>query len=226
MIRLLVNLLFPKYCISCSREGTHLCEDCLSLISVAQTPSFLFSDSPLSGLFCATSWQDGLIKKTIHMFKYPPFLRDLAFPLASLMIAHFSLIDKPSFARSAVTQNAGSQPPYLIVPVPLSKRRLKWRGFNHSEAFAKELSRFLGIPVCNDVLVKIKHTPPQAELPQEERRENMRGVFEVKGRERVRNRKILLVDDVFTTGSTMEEAAKVLRQAQAKQVFGIVVARG
>ena len=82
------------------------------------------------------------------------------------------------------------------------------------------------IPLCSDILVKTEHTTPQIELREEERKINIVGVFAVQKPELVIHKKILLVDDVYTTGSTMEEAAKVLKEAGAKQIFGVVVARG
>ena len=95
MFRFFVDILFPKTCISCSREGEHLCQDCLAFISIASAPSPLPSHSPLSGLFCAASYQEPLIRKAIQYLKYRPYLKDLATPLASLIIAHLSFIDKP-----------------------------------------------------------------------------------------------------------------------------------
>jgi len=108
----------------------------------------------------------------------------------------------------------------------LEKRKLKQRGFNQAEEIAKELSSFLKIPLVSDCLTKIKETLPQVELSGKKREENIKGVFLVKNNEKTRGRKVLLVDDVYTTGSTMEEAARVLKTAGAKEVWGVVVARG
>ena len=157
----------------------------------------------------------GPTKRNPLSFKYPLFLKDLALPLASLIIAHFAFLDKPQNFTGTV-----------LCPIPLHKRKLKWRGFNQAEEIAKHLSEALSIPLYSDILVKTKNTTPQVELEGIERRINMLGVFEVKSRERVQNKNILLVDDVYTTGATMREAQKVLQQAGAKQVTALVVARG
>jgi ComF family protein len=111
------------------------------------------------------------------------------------------------------------------MPVPLGKRRLKWRGFKQAEELAKELSSFLKIPLVSDCLIKIKETLPQVELSEKEREENIKGVFKIKNDEKILGKKILLVDDVYTTGSTMKECARILKRAGAKEIIGIVIAR-
>jgi len=222
------DLLFPKFCLSCQREGNYLCEDCQSTLLV----SGVHQKNPtqnLKDLYFAIDYQQPLIKNLIKLFKYQPFVKELAIPLTSLIIEHFQLTENP--------------PPFfgggfILVPVPLEKKKLKWRGFNQAEELGKELSSFLKIPLISGCLIKIKETPPQVELSDEERKENIKGAFLVKDKELIKNpkgkpsasygagKKILLVDDVYTTGSTMEECARVLKEAGAKEIIGIVVARG
>lgn len=221
-VNILLDTIFPKICISCNREGTHLCEDCLALVTLNTAKSPLSRYSSLSGLFAAASYEDFPVKKAIQYFKYQPFLKDLSQSLATLIIAHLSLLDKPPRFFSQEVKNE-----YLLCPIPLSKHRLRWRGFNHARELAKELSQRLSIPLLEEgVLIKTKHTLPQVELEENARTLNVLGVFRVEKKEKIRNKKILLVDDVFTTGATMEEAAKTLREAGAKEVWGIVIARG
>jgi predicted amidophosphoribosyltransferase len=87
------------------------------------------------------------------------------------------------------------------------------------------LSKFLKIPLANNVLIKVKETLPQVGLTAKEREKNIKGSFLVKNDKEIKNKKIILVDDVFTTGSTMEEACRALKEVGAKQVWGITVAR-
>jgi competence protein ComFC len=225
----LLDLFFPKFCFSCQREGSYLCEDCLATIDILYW-CFCLCEKPqrlpearkcrncqkkqLNGLYFAASYKNNLVKKIIHRFKYDPYIKELSQPLASLIITHLSLIQK-NFPGGN----------FLLVPVPLSKKKLKRRGFNQSEEIAKELSKNLGIPVSSDALIKEKETSPQMELSKEERAENIKGVFDVNNQEKIRGKKILLVDDVYTTGATMEECARVLKQSGAKEVWGIAVAR-
>ena len=111
----------------------------------------------------------------------------------------------------------------VIVPIPLHKNRLRERGFNQSEAIAKSLSEKLKIPVLA-ALKKIKITPDQTELSGAERRQNLKGVFSVINPERIKSKNIILVDDVKTTGSTLEEAARTLKKTGAKRIFALTIA--
>ena len=212
------DLLFPKFCLSCQREGNYLCEDCQSTLGVLNTHQKHQTHSPAGGLkdlYFALPYQQPLIKNLIKLFKYQPFVKELVIPLTSLIITHFQLIEK----STADFVN------FVLVPVPLERKKLKWRGFNQAEEIGKELANFFGIPLITNCLIKIKETLPQVELSDEERRENIKGAFLVKDKELIKNKKILLVDDVYTTGATMEECARVLKKAGAKEVIGIVIAR-
>ena len=227
----LLDIFFPKFCLGCGKEGIYLCQDCRACLEVSED-SFCLCQNPkrlieegkcrkckskeLDGLYFGVSYQNKLIKKLIRQFKYEPFIKELAKPLTDLIITHFLLLDKAhNFWEGKI-----------LVSIPLSKRKLKKRGFNQAEEVAEELSKIFKIPLIFNCLVKIKETPPQAELSEKERKENIKGLFLVKEKEEVKDKKILLVDDVYTTGATMEEAAKVLKEAGAKEVRGIVVARG
>jgi len=209
-----LDLLFPKFCFSCGSEGSYLCQDCQAILEISGFHQ-KYSTQNLKDLYFTINYQNPLIKNLIQKFKYTPFVKELAKTLSLLIIAHFQLLEnKPDFSN------------YALVPVPLEKKRLKWRGFNQAEELGKKLSQFLTLPLLNNVLIKIKRTLPQVELTDEGRKENIRGAFLIKDRELIKNKKILLIDDVYTTGSTMEECARVLMEARAKEIIGIVVARG
>lgn len=231
----LSDLLFPPFCLNCQKEGTYLCPDCFSLIDIAnnqfcpfcqpqkivldaRTCFFCRKNKNLAGLFSAASYRNFIIKKAISQFKYEPFLKEMAKPLASLIIQHFQLIDyRPPFFRDKTG--------FILVPVPLHKKRRRWRGFNQAEEISRQISLFFKIPLISDVLLKIKETRPQMELSGKEREENIQEVFVCENRDLIKEKKILLVDDVFTTGSTMEECARVLKKSGAKEVWGVAVAR-
>jgi len=174
-------------------------------------------DKKLSGLFSALPYKEKtLTRKLIYQFKYQPYLKDLAKTLASILIEHFVISGKNT---DEIWENS------VLIPVPLDKKKLKIRGYNQSEELAKELSNILQIPVISDVLIKIKSTKPQMELSKEQREKNLEGVFEIKNPEKFSGKKIFLVDDVYTTGSTMQECAKTLKENGIKTVWGIVIAR-
>ncbi len=227
----LTDLFFPKFCFNCGKEGYYLCPDCLSLIDVLEeqycpicqkrvidgkTCLGCRSKTRIDGVYSAVSYQNKLIKKLISRFKYRPFIKDLSKTLASLIITHFYLSNKLDFL---ITEKS------ILVPVPLAQKKLKLRGFNQSEEIARELSQSLKIPLVNNALIKIKNTQAQTELSKEQRKENIKGAFFCKDKEQVKDKKIFLIDDVFTTGATMEECAKVLKFAGAREVWAITVAR-
>jgi len=211
----LLNIFFPKFCLNCQREGSFLCEDCQAILDISSSHQE-FQTENLSDLYYPLEYKNPLIKNLIKRFKYEPLVKELAKDLTSLIIAHFQLLDPPP--------NFGGGD-YVLLPVPLEKRKLKWRGFNQSEEIGKEISKFLNIPLINDILFKIKETLPQVELSEKEREENIKGVFIIRNRKKISGKKILLVDDVYTTGSTMKECAQLLKKAGAKEVIGIVIAR-
>ncbi len=242
----LIDIIFPKFCLNCGKEGSYLCQDCFSLIDILQRqycpfcpyPKIVFDGktcSPcrkskkLAGLYCAVSYDSFIVKKMINQFKYKPYIKELSKPLASLIVVHLINLNKLSnFAES------------ILIPVPLHKKKLKQRGFNQAEEIEKELLKLLNpgearsspkrsipkISILNNVLTKIKQTPAQVELKKEQREKNIKGVFVCQKPELVKGKKIFLIDDIFTTGSTMEECARVLKKAGAQEVWGIAVARG
>ncbi|MCX6722700.1 MAG: ComF family protein [Candidatus Staskawiczbacteria bacterium] len=252
--KFVLDLFFPRFCLGCQKEGIYLCDDCRTLLDISEydyclcdkpvrlLPDLKISlpgkcnrcqDKRLSGLYFALPYKEKtLTRKLIYQFKYQPYLKDLSKTLASILIEHFVLSKKNT---DEIWENS------LLIPVPLDKKKLKIRGYNQSEELAKELSKVLQIPVIPDVLIKTKHTKPQMELKKEQREKNLQGAFQinpvrnsppageisngVKNPSPIFGKKVFLIDDVYTTGSTMQECAKVLRQAGAKQVWGIVIAR-
>jgi len=223
-----LNLFFPKFCLFCHREGNYLCQDCTTLLEISEYHYCLCKkplklpqpgkckrckSKSLNGLYFALSYQNSFCQKLIHQFKYEPAVKELATPLASLIISHFQL--------------SGNNPQgEVLIPIPLTKKKMKRRGFNQSEEIAKRLSGFLNIPLIPNCLIKTKETLPQVELSEKERMENPKGVYIVREKDKIKGKRILLVDDVYTTGSTMEEAARVLKESGAREVWGIVIARG
>lgn len=209
----ILDLFFPKFCFGCQKEGSYLCYDCKSLLEISGFHR-KFQTKNLSDLYFTIEYKNPLIKKLIQSFKYEPLVKELSIPLSSLIIDHFQQIENlPNFFQ------------FLLIPLPSEKKKLKWRGFNQAEEIGKELSKFLEISLLGDVLIKIQETLPQVELSGKEREENIKGVFSLKNREKIQGKKILLVDDVYTTGSSVEEAARVLREAGAKEIVGVVIAR-
>lgn len=165
-------------------------------------------------LACAPGPYEGILKETVHRFKYNG-LRRLAVPLATLMVE--LLLAEEFFLNNRID---------LLLPVPLAANKLRRRGFNQAALLAKEIGGRFKIPVNEGVLVKIVDTPPQAGLTRSARENNLKSAFKVKGGLILQNKNVLLTDDVFTTGNTVSSIANLVRQAGAKQVFVITAATG
>ncbi len=211
---LLLDIFFPKFCLICKKEGDFLCEDCQALFQISGFHQ-KYSTQNLKDLYFPAVYQNGFLRRLIKQFKYEPLVKELASSLSSLIIAHFQLMDnKPDFSD------------FILIPVPQTRKREKSRGFNPALELGKELSGFFRISLINGCLAKIKETPPQAELSNEKRKENVKGSFSCRSPNLIKGRRIILIDDVYTTGSTMEECARVLKMAGAKEIVGVVVARG
>jgi competence protein ComFC len=113
----------------------------------------------------------------------------------------------------------------LIVPVPLHPKRLRWRGFNQSLLLARQVSRLYGVPVDPFVLCRARETAPQTLLAEDERRKNVRGAFAVHPEKSLKKQKVLLVDDVYTSGATVNECSRALVQGGATEVTVLTLAR-
>lgn len=111
----------------------------------------------------------------------------------------------------------------LIIPMPLARKRLRERGFNQARELARSVGRVTGIPVAADICRKVVETQPQAALPWDERAKNVRAAFVCDAD--LSHRKVAVIDDVMTTGATLNELAKNLRRAGAAEVSGWIVAR-
>lgn len=231
----ILNLLFPQFCLKCQKEGFLVCPDCLSIIDLNPFQYCPFCSRPnrvtkkdkcqshqnfyLNGLFSACDYKNLLVKKMLFLFKYEPYIKSLGLLLANLIISHFALAEKHP---SALFNRSGQA---IFMPIPLFKKKEKQRGYNQSAILAEILAIYYHLPLQKNNLIKIKNTKSQTEFNKQKREQNIANAFAVKNPDLIFKKTIFLVDDVFTTGSTMEECAKTLKLAGAKKVFGIVVAR-
>lgn len=220
--RRLLDLLYPPQCPGCGRVGVLFCDECRGLVRAypadvcarcgrSQLTGSLCvtcraTASPLEAVFPATIFAHP-IRKAIHAFKYEG-VADLAGPLAEWLVAAWRLrgIDAD-----------------LIVPVPLHRKREAERGYNQSALLARALSRQISVPLASAALVRTVRTRPQVGLSRDERRTNIAGAFRCAGK--VTDLRVVLVDDVCTTGATLEACAAELKAAGARQVVGLTVAR-
>lgn len=219
-----LDLLFPRWCVGCGKEGNLLCPACRRSLPRITPPLCPRCGKPQPGsLLCpgCLGWRteidgirspfsfDKVIRQAIHQLKYRN-LRILAQPLAQLLSDY--LITNP-------------MPAEVLVAVPLHRKRLRERGYNQSALLAGELSRLTRLPVVDDCLIRERHTSPQARTATvDERRGNVSGAFTCRDR-RLRNKQVVLVDDVATSGATLGAAAAALKAGGATSVWGLVLAK-
>ena len=179
-------------------------------------------------MLAAGSYEDKLISRLIKQYKYY-FSLKAADILGDFLLFFLKNLSSQMILLPAKKINAPEflfeQNNYRIMPVPLHKRRLRWRGFNQSEKLAKILADKLNIPLINNQLIRIKYNWPQAKINFQKRKNNINGCFQYTGKSLV-EKNIILVDDVVTSGSTLNECAKVLKEKGAQKIWGLCVASG
>ena len=227
----LFDLLFPFSCVECGVEGEVWCAACRCVVRTVPpscvrcglwTPAgsrtragrTCTSCKPHSSIYAYVSpylYDAPSVRELVHRLKYQR-VRAIA-PLFGACLAD-------AFTKAAISLSDIS----YIVPISLHPARERTRGFNQSGLIADEMSRLTGCPVRNNVLRRRRRTAPQVECSGEERLANVRDAFAVADPLAVHDAKILLLDDVKTTGATLEEAARVLKGAGAKRVWAATVA--
>ncbi|OGY45004.1 MAG: hypothetical protein A3A24_03150 [Candidatus Buchananbacteria bacterium RIFCSPLOWO2_01_FULL_46_12] len=215
VIKFFLDLLFPISCLGCGKTDTWFCQQCFDQIQINRGTDDHVLKLPgfLDQIWAVSDYRQENLTKVLHQFKYR-FVVALGEVLGQLLVNFL----KPKVEEQKLSFD-------VVVPVPLAKRRLKKRGFNQSEVMARFLNRNFGWPVRTDLIFRIRHHQPQVGLHAEARRQNVKGIFKTQNNYLIQGKTILLVDDVVTTGSTLSECAKVLKQAGAKFVFGLVVAK-
>lgn len=204
-----MSLIYPKKCLGCGRVGKYFCDECLQTVELSDE----CFNNHLS-LFCYR----GLIREAIKQLKFR-FLKDIAVELRPLI--------ESGLKRKLTQPNTELFKEFLalkpaVQPLPLHWFRQNRRGFNQAEMIAKIVAKKLKLKLV-DRLERTKLTTPQSRLPREERLTNVKGIFQVRsGR---LPKAVLLVDDVWTTGSTMREAVKVFADRGVKEIWGLSLAR-
>lgn len=221
----MLDLFYPPHCVGCGEMGEWFCEDCLSRVVRVRPPFCLRCGSgveELDGRLCrrcqSTPLQidhirsavvsEGVLREALHAFKYRG-VTALAVPLAGLMAEHW--------ARHPARAD-------VMVPVPLHKSRLRSRGFNQAAYLARELAMCVDLPLDEEVLVRHRRTAAQVDLGAEQRKQNVREAFRCESNGAV-ERRVLLIDDVCTTGSTLEACAVALQRGGARSVQALTLAR-
>lgn len=207
-----LNFLFPPYCKICGKNGgKELCDNCYLRLKQ-------FEDVHIIRL------KKRNLDNLIYFFKYEGNIRNL--------ILSFKFFNKyylgKVFSKIMLKNEklCGNLKFYdIIIPVPMHKIKKCERGYNQAELLAKDLAENLKLCYDKNILIKTVNNKKQSSLSGRERYENIKNVFKVQKMDKIKNKNIILVDDICTTSATLEECAKILKQAGAKKVTGLVIAK-
>jgi len=231
----ILDFVYPQSCPICQkplgREETDICEDCWKTLAFLPAPfcpyckSFLEDNHTLVEHLCpylskpedrkilavkSLGTFDDHYKKLIHRFKY-----DRKIPLGKRLAQCLGKV---------VAQDEDFTNCDLIIPVPLHRARHRERGFNQSEVLAEGVSQAIDLPLAKQILKRKKNTRDQTYLNAQQRTENVRDAFVVTQPEKINNKAVILIDDVITTGATLNECARMLEETGAKIIFAVTLA--
>ena len=212
MLDYILEVVFPSVCGICGKVSKDdLCKKCE--IKIEENQIKLISQ-----------YKNKYFDECIHMYKYEGIIREkiieYKFQDNAYLYKTFSKIILKNKKVCGILKKYD-----IIIPVPIHRKRKNKRGYNQTELIANFIGKQLNIKTCNDVLFKSKNIISQSELNKIDRRNNVKGAFIIKNEGKVNNKKILLFDDVYTTGNTVNECSKILKEARASRVGVLTIAK-
>ncbi len=206
----LLQILYPKQCLVCGKlEQDTICNKCYNTLKIEAK---------------IEKYNNKSFNKHLYIFKYEGKIRNL--------IIDYKFNDKPYLNELFVKIILKNEKicrkikKYdIIIPVPIHKKRENERGYNQSELIARKLANNLKIELLTDSLIKQKNTLPQSTLSKKQREENVKTVYKIQNKQKIKNKKIILLDDIYTTGATAEECSKILKQNGAKEILVLTIAK-
>lgn len=223
----ILDLIYPKNCLECKKVRNYLCQECVKKVNSSfyscpycNKSSFEGKVHPkcrkklgLDQLICLWKYE-GVIRKAILVLKYK-FASEISDELSDFFLK------KISDRRINLGKNA------IFISVPLYKKRQFFRGFNQSETIAKKVSEKLGFKFVPDLLIRTKNTHFQTNLTKKERLRNIKNAFEFNNKYKFKDKSktIVIFDDVWTTGATIKEMAKILKNKGVKNVIGLTITK-
>ena len=225
-IRKILDIVYPNCfsCLICGREifedDTYFCDKCYyGLEKIEGNICKRCSDPIVNGDYCEhCKGRDFFCSRILSPFVYDGYLKYAVHEIKFSGKRYLAEFMGAYMAKRFLTEDIKCD---VVMPVPLCDERLKKRKYNQAGLIAENFCQITNLPLDSNSLIRAKNTPPQARLTFKERRENIMGAFKVIDKLNVKGKTILLVDDVYTTGSTINECAKALIKAGAKKVFAI-----
>ena len=225
IVNALLEIVYPIYCGGCGKTGDPICGECIASFTTVEDDL----TCPVCGrqvgsrIVCGECIQhdrgfkegyfgfhfEDKLREAIHSFKFQG-RKDVGKRLVHV------IREKIVFFSDRFD---------CIIPIPVTEKRLRERGFNQSFIIGDEISKITGKPIYHSILCKVKETKDQFSLHRDERRKNVKGVFAAKDVDRIKVKRVLLVDDLFTTGHTAKEASRVLKKAGVRTTLFFALAR-
>lgn len=224
------DFFFPKFCLGCGYIGVYLCLSCQNKLKPIEQDVCLYCKEPsLFGLTHPNCQKKLNIDGFLTLYYYNPILKNIIknikYRLATEVWQDFYRIIKPEVIEKLGFYKKLSSD-FIIQPIPLTKNKYNERGFNQASLIGLFFQKFLKFPIV-DLLIRKKETLPQAQTKSLLKRYlNLKGAFKSINSNIIRSSNIIIVDDVVTTGSTVKEAAKILKEAGAKKVYILALAKG
>jgi competence protein ComFC len=220
---MLIDFFWPRECFVCGSSGTNLCKKCEKTLPAARLKCLCCSGKNPFGIYCRGCRRRYLPEKALACFEYEGYLKD-----AIHQFKYDDTTDLASTFGRAISREIKSIPDYrdfTLVPVPVSPKKMRSRGYNQAELLAAEVAKILDLKLSN-LLVRVIQTVSQVDMTSKQARKyNVKGAFVISKFEDM-PREVILIDDTITTGATVEEATKVLRRSGVKKVLVVALALG
>lgn len=206
----LINELYPNQCIICGKlYSDEICNRCYKTLEITEKTE---------------KYKNRNFNEHIYFFKYEGKIRNLIIDYKFNDKAYLSnFFTKIIIKNEKICRKIKSYD--IIIPVPIHKKRKNERGYNQSELIARNLANKLELKLVTDVLIKEKNTIAQSTLTRKQREQNVKQVYKIQNKQKIENKKVILIDDIYTTGSTAEECSKMLKQNGAKEILVLTIAK-
>lgn len=211
LLNKIINELYPKQCIICGKlYSDEICNKCYKTLEI---------------LAKSQKYENKSFSKHIYLFKYEGKIRKLIIDYKFNDKAYLSnFFAKIIIKNEKICRKIKSYD--IIIPVPIHKKRKNERGYNQSERIAKKIAKNINeLELVTDCLIKQKNTVAQSTLTKQQRKQNVKQVYKIGNKEKIQNKKIILLDDIYTTGATAEECSKILKQNGAKEILVLTIAK-
>ena len=215
-IQEILNLIYPQTCGICGKiNKKSVCNKCKLQVKKLEEMQIINEGEEI---------ENKNFNELIYLFKYEGLIRKLILDYkfnekSYLYLTFVNFLTK----NEKIFENIKKYD--KIIPVPISKKRLNERGYNQSLLIAKEIAKISNLELVNNCLFKTKNIIEQSKLNREEREQNIQGVYELKNEQLLENKKLLIFDDIYTTGSTVNECSKMLKKANPKKIGVLVIAK-